>query len=366
MPKIVLAGAAALALAAFVPPSAAAPPEACWPGTALSARPGEAQERPMTAADRVARPAAATPGPAVPARLSGVIRRVEVAGGRKLVALTFDLCETGGTIAGYDGTVVDALRAGGAAATFFASGKWLATHEERAAQLLSDPLFAVEAHGWTHPNLHFAAPEAVAAEALTAEAGLAAARTATAAVCPVGSAAADGATPLFRFPFGSCSPEGVAAANAAGMAVIQWDVVPGDPGFVDAKTIARAVVDGVRPGSIVVMHANGRGRHTGEALAIIVPALKARGYEFVTVDALLAAGTPVTAETCYVTRPGDTAAYDRKLAKAAPAANPAAKTALAKSTPAGSATAAAMARPVPLAQPVAAAGPMPVAAPRRN
>jgi hypothetical protein len=70
------------------------------------------------------------------------------------------------------------------------------------------------------------------------------------------------------------------------------------------------VLTGARPGSIVVMHANGRGTHTAEALRTIVPRLRAAGYRFVTVDRLLAAGKPVAATDCYIEREGDTARYD--------------------------------------------------------
>ena len=66
------------------------------------------------------------------------------------------------------------------------------------------------------------------------------------------------------------------------------------------------VLASVRPGSIVLFHANGRGWSTEAALPGIVAALKAKGYEFVTVTELLAAGEPVMSETCYDSRPGDT------------------------------------------------------------
>ena len=66
------------------------------------------------------------------------------------------------------------------------------------------------------------------------------------------------------------------------------------------------VLSSVRPGSIVLFHANGRGWHTEAALPGIVGALRAKGYEFVTVSELLAAGEPVMSATCYDSRPGDT------------------------------------------------------------
>ncbi len=125
---------------------------------------------------------------------------------------------------------------------------------------------------------------------------------------------------LFRFPYGSCAGAGAAAANAIGSTVIQWDVVSGDPDGTSAAEIRANVMRGIRPGSIVVMHANGRGTHTAEALAVLVPKLRAAGYRFVTVPDLLAAGTPEAATECFIERPGDTLRYDDLLAHHAPAA----------------------------------------------
>ena len=70
----------------------------------------------------------------------------------------------------------------------------------------------------------------------------------------------------------------------------------------------------VRPGSIVLMHANGRGYNTAAAVPTIVQKLKAQGYELVTVSELLAAGEPEIVQTCYDARPGDTDKYDRLFA----------------------------------------------------
>jgi hypothetical protein len=81
--------------------------------------------------------------------------------------------------------------------------------------------------------------------------------------------------------------------------------VAGDPTFVSALTMARQVLANVQPGSIVLFHANGRGRHTDAALPAIVAALKSQGYQFVTVSELLAAGEPMMTATCYDSRPGD-------------------------------------------------------------
>ena len=56
-------------------------------------------------------------------------------------------------MAGYDGRIVDLLRAQGLKATFFAGGKWMETHPERAEQPIADPNFEVGSHSLRHFDL---------------------------------------------------------------------------------------------------------------------------------------------------------------------------------------------------------------------
>ncbi|NJM55239.1 MAG: GNAT family N-acetyltransferase [Verrucomicrobiae bacterium] len=58
-------------------------------------------------------------------------------------------------------------------------------------------------------------------------------------------------------------------------------------------------------------HANGRGFNTAAGLPAAIKALRAKGYEFVTVSELLAAGKPVIVSSCYNSKAGDTDRYDR-------------------------------------------------------
>src|SRR5262249_14399099 len=95
--------------------------------------------------------ASVTQAQTAPAGL-GVVRRVALPAGKKLLALTFDLCETAGETAGYDGAIIDYLPDNRVNATLFAGGQWLISHKERAQQLLSDPLFEIGTHGWVHRN----------------------------------------------------------------------------------------------------------------------------------------------------------------------------------------------------------------------
>ena len=263
--------------------------------------------------------------PAAP--ITGSIRRVDLPAGQKLIALTFDLCETAGEVAGYDGEIVDTLRAAHVPATLFVGGHWATTHGLRYEELAADPLFELGNHTWTHANLRTADDEKLAREVLAPEAAFAARRAAP--ICPRPGAAAlpsqptTGRSTLFRFPFGACDARSMGAVNGAGMMAIQWDVSSGDPSpLMSADAIVKATLGSVRPGSIVLMHANGRGYHTGAALPRVLEALKAKGYRFVTVSDLLKAGRPVVTETCYDSRPGDTDRYDswgRKPAASLPA-----------------------------------------------
>ncbi len=256
------------------------------------------------------------PFDAVSPDLRGAIRRVKLADGKKWIALTFDLCEMQGEIAGYDGAIFDYLRANGVKATLFAGGKWMRSHGERTQQIMADPLFEFGNHAEAHRNLRLLSGEALTNEIAGPQFAFEAARETLAGTqClkdkPELAAHIPPRMSLFRFPFGACNAASLDAVNDAGLLAIQWDVSTGDP--VPAQTagaIAKSMIARAKPGSILIAHANGRGYHTAEAMPLAIPALRAKGFEFVTVSELLAAGTPEITATCYNTRPGDTDRYD--------------------------------------------------------
>jgi peptidoglycan/xylan/chitin deacetylase (PgdA/CDA1 family) len=256
------------------------------------------------------------PHPPIAAGLRGAIRRVELPKGEKLIALTFDLCEQRGEVAGYDGDIFDYLRRENVKATLFAGGKWMRSHQARTEQLMSDPLFELANHSETHRNLRLLDSAEVQNEIMLPQhtyeltrQHLAAAQCAASAVGGMEQIAPR--LSMFRFPFGACSPATLAAVNDAGLLAIQWDLSTGDPDpHQSTEAIARAMVRDVHPGSIIIGHGNGRGWNTATALPIAIPKLKAMGYQFVTVSELLARGKPVIVDTCYDSHPGDTDRYD--------------------------------------------------------
>ncbi|MDK9696324.1 MAG: polysaccharide deacetylase family protein, partial [Siculibacillus sp.] len=156
------------------------------------ARPAPACGAPWSPAEKAivrSSAAAATPVPALeglPAAaplapgLRGSIRRVELPPGMKLVALTFDFCETSGEIAGYDGAIVEELRRRRIPATLFVGDHWAATHPARFSEMAGDPLFEIANHTWSHANLRFADDLRLRREILAPEAAFLAAG----ATCP--------------------------------------------------------------------------------------------------------------------------------------------------------------------------------------
>ncbi len=293
----------------------------CWTADALKGKP---EEKLVVKGDHRFDPPLLLPqhlaSEPIPAALRGAIRSVKLPPGRKLIALTFDLCEQVGEVAGYDGAIFDYLRANGIKATFFAGGKWMRSHALRAQQIMADPLFEVGNHSEAHRNLRLLTGTRLDDEVEAPQRAYEALRGDLAASQCVREGAESEWSPamrlsLFRFPFGACNATALDAVNDRGFLAIQWNVSTGDPSpLQSARAIAETMVRRARPGSIIIAHANGRGFHTSEALPLAIPKLKAKGFEFVTVSELLAAGTPEIVQACFDSHPGDTDRYDHLLA----------------------------------------------------
>ena len=253
----------------------------------------------------------------IPDDMAGSIRRVRIKDGRKLIALTFDLCEARGEVSGYDGAIIDTLRQNHVKATFFAGGKWMLDHDERAQQLMSDPNFEIGNHSWSHANVRRLDTPRTLSEIRNAQSAYESVRAELSSrQCLAGDAEALSKVPprlgLYRFPYGACNAGALRTIAGQGLLAIQWDVAMADPVLMQTgERIVRTVLARVKPGSIIIGHANGRGAHTNDALPVLIPELKKRGYEFVTVSELLAAGEPEIAQECYDEKPGDVDRYDR-------------------------------------------------------
>ena len=246
------------------------------------------------------------------------IRRVIPVGNKKVIALTFDLCERADEVTGYDYDIVNYLRAHHIHATFFAGGKWMQSHPVKAMQLMADPLFEIGNHSWSHVNMRVVGRDEQLQQILLTQAEYRELRRQLASWPCAQRAGANELAKIpavpycFRFPFGTCAPESLQLMQRLKLSAVQWDVVADDSEKgQSAERIARNIVRHTQPGSIIVCHANGRGRQTAQALALLVPELEKRGYAFVTVSELLTYGQAFAASECYELVPGDNKRYDK-------------------------------------------------------
>jgi peptidoglycan/xylan/chitin deacetylase (PgdA/CDA1 family) len=95
---------------------------------------------------------------------------------------------------------------------------------------------------------------------------------------------------LARPPWGGRSPWTVRAFRRLAKRLVLWDVNSDDWKGAPAREVVERVLERTRPGSIILMHeARDHGEVTVEAVRLLVPALRARGYQLMTVSAALTA-----------------------------------------------------------------------------
>jgi peptidoglycan/xylan/chitin deacetylase (PgdA/CDA1 family) len=190
------------------------------------------------------------------------------------VALTFDLCQIPAYPTGFEPKIVDVLKHFHAPATFFLGGDWMRTHPDETLLLAGEPLFELGNHSWSHPDFRSLDWREIDQEIVKTQDML--------------YKLTGRESHLFRLPYGYQSKLALGEIAKHGLYTIQWDVETGDPDpNFDAPTIQRAVREGVQNGSIIIMHANGNGWHTAEALPGVIEYLQQQGYILVTVSQLI-------------------------------------------------------------------------------
>ena len=240
----------------------------------------------------------------------GIIRRVKLSGDIKAVSLTFDMCELDTVTTGCDMDVINFLREKRIPATLFMGGKWMRTHSRRVKQIMSESIFEIANHNWSHGNCALLSPEGLRAQILWTQAEYELLRE------EAEIDAGDDVPVLFRLPYGRSSESALRIIAELGLRVIQWDVAAeaGDnTNPVRAKRNAKRVVKMTRPGSILLFHANLVPKGTVNLLREVVSELENDGYIFVSVSELLRMGTPETVRDGYFTNPKDNYALDKKF-----------------------------------------------------
>ena len=186
--------------------------------------------------------------------------------GRKVVALTFD----DGPDPVRTPALLDVLAEANAPATFFLLGDAVEMHPEVVTRM------AVEGHElgnhtYCHRYLPLARSRSVERELAKTDRAI---------------ADATGLVPrVARPPWGGRSPWTVRAFTRLAKRLVLWDVNSYDWKGKPAAEVVERVLERTRPGSIILMHeARDGGEETIEAVRQLIPALRARGFELVTVS----------------------------------------------------------------------------------
>ena len=200
----------------------------------------------------------------------------EIPTGDRVVALTFDGGASSAGLPSILGTLADQQ----VPATFFLTGQWVDDNPQGVAVIHADG-HRLGNHSMTHPHFPALPDQAIRDEVRDAEQRILA-------------AGAD-PRPLFRFPFGDRDERTIAAVNDLGYIAVRWTVDTlgwrGTSGGMSAQEVADRAVNALRPGEIVLMHVGSNPEDgttlDADALPDMIERMRAAGYTFVTLDALL-------------------------------------------------------------------------------
>jgi peptidoglycan/xylan/chitin deacetylase (PgdA/CDA1 family) len=189
---------------------------------------------------------------------------------RRVVALTFD----DGPDPVHTPALLDALAELDAPATFFLVGDIVDANADVVRRIAREG-HELGNHTYSHRYLPLARSSSVERELRATDRAV---------------QRATGIVPtLARPPWGGRSPWTVRAFRRLAKRLVLWDINSNDWKGAPARAVAERVLERARPGSIILMHeAREGGEVTIEAVRLLVPALRARGFELVTVSAAVA------------------------------------------------------------------------------
>lgn len=189
---------------------------------------------------------------------------------RPRIALTFD----DGPHPVHTAPLLDALAELDAPATFFVVGKDVDANPALVARMVRDG-HELGNHTYRHRYLPLARSRSVEHELRATDLAC----TRAAGVIPE----------VARPPWGGRSPRNVRVFQRLAKRLVLWDVNSFDWKGKPVDHVVERVLDRARPGSIILMHeARDGGESTIAAVRRLVPALRARGFELVTVSRAIA------------------------------------------------------------------------------
>jgi peptidoglycan/xylan/chitin deacetylase (PgdA/CDA1 family) len=189
------------------------------------------------------------------------------------IALTFD----DGPHSASTPPILELMQQFNVSATFFLVGKHLEKYPEIASDMVSAG-HEIGNHTFSHSLLYLSTKNRIRDEINRTDALL---------------KNIDGAEPkFFRPPAGFFTRQVLDIAEQLGYKTVVGDVYPRDPHLPGKEKIVDRVLQRTVAGSIIILHDGGNARQvdrsqTLDALSEIIPSLKDKGFEFLTLSALL-------------------------------------------------------------------------------
>ena len=184
----------------------------------------------------------------------------------KKLAISFD-CAWG---TDYTDKLLSTMSENDIKCTFFMVEFWTEKHPDYIKKI-SDMGHEIGTHSATHPHMSKMGKSAIEKELESSKKAI--------------SDITNKPVELFRAPFGEYNNTVIETAYEKGLYTIQWDVDSLDWKDLSASEITARVLGKVKNGSIVLFH--NQGKHTAEAIKLIIPGLKKQGYTFVTIGELI-------------------------------------------------------------------------------
>lgn len=182
------------------------------------------------------------------------------------IAISFD-CAWGTE---HTDAILSALAEAGVRATFFTVQFWAEEHADYLKKV-SDAGHEVGTHSATHSYMSRQSEAEIRAELESSSQAI--------------TAVTGKPVTLFRPPYGDYDDLLIDTCRDMGIMPVQWDVDSLDWKDLSAADIAERIISRVKSGSIILCHNNGL--HTAEALPIVIDALHAKGFTFVSIGELI-------------------------------------------------------------------------------
>lgn len=199
---------------------------------------------------------------------------------QKVIALTFDACI--GQSNDYNADLINFLQKQNIPATLFVSGLWIDGNITIFKKLAKDTLFELENHGLLHRLCSIDGESKY---------GIAATNNVNEVIDEMELNAQKmqrliGKRPkLFRSATTYTNENCTKIAAALDMKIVSYDILSGDAiPFTPATVIRDNILKNIHDGALIIMHFNHPKWHEREALEMVIPILRKRGYTFVKLE----------------------------------------------------------------------------------